>query len=273
MRSENSNIHENVDAIIWYQKTSSLYPISTFLHPGLLPIGDQFTTDPKHNLPNLDWMILHLKRSGIRKINVISEENFKGLNLYYENTYQDIDLNFHQDNVISYINNREENLEHTFIINGLFFSNANYNKAITEHLIKENKATLLSFKGLKYRVGLVSINLDNNRVYSFQEKPIDKTKTVNSNVLIVNNQHVEILDLENIKLNKTPEFPKNRLSKLIQILIQNGYLKNSMIEPIEEELYIISLNSIEEWRKMNIESFIKMYSFLHDEVSALIENH
>ena len=193
MSSNDLNIGKNIDAIIWYEKTRSLYPISNFLHPGLLPIGNQFTTDQKHNLPNLDWMILHLKRSGIRKISVISEENFKGLNLYYSNNHQELDLSFHQDNIISFINKRKEKLNHTFIINGLFFSNANYNKAIKEHLIKENRATLLSFKGLKYRVGLVTIDLETNRVNSFREKPIDKTKNINSNVLIVRNKFVFIL--------------------------------------------------------------------------------
>ena len=171
---------DDVQVIIWYEKSVDLHPITEYLHPGILPIGEAFSDNPLHNFPNLDWLIRFYSWQGVRTFKILSEEAFTGLNNFYT-CFSELEIEFVNINLLTYIKSMEKETiknKYSIIVSGSLFCNADFLTPLLIHTEKSQLATLLSFRGLKYRVGLVELN-DNGLVTDFKEKPTDKTKLVN----------------------------------------------------------------------------------------------
>ncbi|MCY3413603.1 MAG: hypothetical protein INQ03_18315 [Candidatus Heimdallarchaeota archaeon] len=263
MWKQSLDVLNNVQVIIWYEKPLDLLPISDYLHPGLLPIGEPFSKSKYHNLPNLDWLIRHYHYHGVCKFKIISEEDFKGLNHYY-NEFDGMDIQFINTNLLDYLIELEKATHDqvfSIIVSGYVLSNADFHQALINHQDHEYAATLFSFRGLKYQVGLVELD-DFNLVTSFREKPIDKSKLVNSNMLIITNDRIGQFNIVNLQKSFVKE--SSLIKQLIHHIKESVELKNYELDGINGPLEVINLSSIETWIKMNPEDIIQMFTYLTD---------
>lgn len=253
---------DEVQVIIWYEKSIDLHPITEYLHPGLLPVGEAFSDNPLHNFPNLDWLIRFYAWQGVRKFKILSEEDFTGLDNFYSD-FPELNIEFININLLTYIKNMEEyKIEEKFsiIVSGFLFCNADFLTPLLIHSQKSQQATLLSFRGLKYRVGLVELN-SNGLVTDFKEKPTDKTKLVNSNILIITNYKIKEFNMD--ELIKKYDEQSSSITQLIHHIKNTGRFRNIELGGVEgETLWVTDLSSIETWIKLDIDNFIKQYSFL-----------
>ncbi len=261
---------KNVAAIIYYSKNINLYPISEFLHPGIIPIGDAYSSNPLHNLPNLDWKIAHLKYFGIEKIYIVSEFPLLGIELFYKSNknihFYDISKNMQAHNGFFNIYNlkNKTNIDIFFIENGMIFSNINYKLSIKDHIANNHVSTLIGTHGYKYRVGIA--RAFNNKIIHFEEKPFDETMTVNTNTIIINSDLLFSI-LDTYKNDTDINDIKNNINLqkiLIEYSIKSKILKLSKSSIIGSKLVIYDLRKIENWIKLNINDFINNFSYLSD---------
>lgn len=255
---------KDTQVIIWYEKALDLNPIADYLHPGLLPIGEAFSDDPIHNLPNLDWIIRHYAYMGVRTFKILSEEPFLGLQNFYKISFDSLSFEFFNIDLLDYLKfmeNGKYSEKYSMIISGYIFSNADFHHALLYHTKHIHEATLLSFRGLKYQVGLVDIEDSTSIVENFREKPIDNTKLINSNILILTNSRIKNIKINEL-INKYNPM-ENTIHQLINHIQKNLVLKNYELIGIDgEPLRVMNLSSIEVWIKMNVKQFLSNYHFL-----------
>ncbi len=248
--------------VIWYERSLDMNPIAEYLHPGLFPIGSAFSDDPRHNFPNLDWIIMHYAYLGVRSFIIVSEDSFTGLQNYYLD-FRGLNIRFINNNLLTFLNEIDKlsSIEkYSMIVSGYLFSNADFYAPMIYHLQHECEVTLITFRGLKYNVGLVKFEKD-NLVSSFKEKPIDKSKLVNSNILIISNDKIKNLNISSLFESYNPDI--SSINQFIHHIKNNLTIKNFELQGIDDQpLWVMNLSSIEAWIKLDIDNFLNRYNFL-----------
>ena len=130
----------NCKIIILYDQNHQLYPISDWLHPGLIPIGDGNFDELIQDLPNLEWFLRHLGWLGFYQIDILTSDKLRGLDLISEMVTEPMKLNFVKDNLVDYIINSDDNNENIVIVQGLNLTNSDLRRAFELHLEKQNIA-------------------------------------------------------------------------------------------------------------------------------------
>ncbi len=254
---------KNCKIIVYYDQNHQLYPLSDWLHPGLIPIGDGNFDELFQDLPNLEWFLRHLGWLGFYQIDVLTSEKLRGLDLISEMVTKPMNLNFERGNLIEKIIQSKDVYEYIIITPGLNLTNSNLRAVLLLHQQNQNIATILSIRGLKFQVGLVTYNETNNLITDFKEKPLDRRQLVNSGILILNikNQNIQKILLQ---LNNTTNNRTESIHELIQLLIANQLLDTIELTGNDEEPWFLNLSKIETWIKFNPQKFIHKFSHLFE---------
>lgn len=265
---------DNCKVIITYDKNHQLYPISDWLHPGLIPIGNGDFDELYQDLPNLEWFLRHLGWLGFYNVDVSSSERLRGLDLINETISKPMNLRFLVDDWIDEIINMSESVENIILVSGLYLTNSDLRKAVLHHCQLGNSATLLAVRGLQFQVGLVTFDEETNLISDFQEKPIDKTQLVNSKILILNlkNEYSKDLLMEFREYIQKISNLNNQLNQsiinidctneLIQFLIKKDMLSTIELTGVKGEPWFLDLSKIETWIKLDPQFFIQNFKHL-----------
>jgi NDP-sugar pyrophosphorylase family protein len=253
--------------LVYYKNEDEIYPISDWLHPGMLPIGNSY--DPQDeatilDLPNFEWIIRHLVWQGFRNVSVYSEIEFRGLDYFCESLFSKTNFQFFQKDFFSLILNSKDNADDLIIFSGLKVTNLDLKNVLSSHRNLGNPASLVGIRGIKFEVGLVEFDHDSYEVTKFEEKPMERTQLVNSDILILNLKHVEVTNLiQNFNKNNETTL-SNLIESLIQALIDEKLLYMIEGNGIESEVWSMDLSIIETWAKLNSNQFIKRFKHLFD---------
>lgn len=261
---------KNSKVFIVYGREANLYPISEWIHPGALPIGTGLTDDITQDLPNLDWLVRHLAWMGFRDITILSNVPYKGLNLFYEDYFPRLDIIFRDipsTNELKQFFKNEENRD-LIILSGYTATNADLRHSLLLHRQRNNNISLLSIRGLKFRIGLADIDKGSNEILDFKEKPTDKSQLVNSNIVILNSSRIRDIIDEDSNIWKEIESIKYsneilELSEIIEIFIKKNIVNTVELTGVEDEPWFQDLSQLETWVKLDYDEFIDNYSHLY----------
>lgn len=272
-----TNALENCKVVIWFDDSDNLFPINEWLHPGSIPIGNGLIDDFKQDLPNIEWLIRHLAWQGFVDITILSSLPFKGLDLIFRNEFDGINLDFYNGNLWDYISNiGKQKANHVLIIPGLIASNADFGAVLNLHKQSSNLASILTFRGINFRVGLASIQKSSSIIVKFEEKPFDSSQLSNSRILIISlnelssktmnnliNEFTENLeinqDIDNIRGN-TDHF----LHQLLNRMIDNKLLSSIELSGVNSDIWHTELSYLDGWLKLDFDKFIERFSHLYE---------
>lgn len=252
---------KNCKIIVYYDQNHQLYPLSDWLHPGLIPIGDGNFDELYQDLPNLEWFLRHLGWLGFYQIDILTSEKLRGLDLISEMVTKPMKLSFEKGNLIEKIIQSKDFAEYIIIAPGLNLTNSDLRSVLLLHQQKNNIATILSVRGLKFQVGLVTYNTNNYLITNFKEKPVDKTQLVNSGILILNVKNQDIQGIL-LQLDKTTRNQTESIHEFIQLLIANQLLDTIELTGEDEKPWFLDLSKIESWIKLDPHHFIENFSHL-----------
>ncbi len=252
--------------IIIYYNDSELYPITEWLHPGTLPIGTGLHDDIRQDLPNLDWLIRHAAWMGFQKITVVSHEPFKGLDLFYKDFMNGLDIKFTNEHISEVLKSKiTKGSNQLILLSGLIHTNANLRHAFMLHKQRENLISLLSIRGLQFRVGLADLSGDD--VKSFREKPLDKTLLVNSNIIIIDAKSlVDDKELHSKLISRIDGHGysiEEIIRHTINFFISEELMKSVELTGVSDDPWFLDLSQLENWVKLDHDQFIEMFSHLY----------
>ncbi|MDH5401073.1 MAG: hypothetical protein OEY49_01170 [Candidatus Heimdallarchaeota archaeon] len=259
---------DNCEIIIWYGSLENLYPISQWIHLGAFPIGYGTLDDIRQDLPNLDWIIRHLAWLGFNKFRIISISDYNGLELFYQNYFENLDITFAYSNLYEFIYQRNSNTNgQLIIIPGHLQTNADLRHALLLHRQRGNEISLLAIRGLQFRVGLAEVKVENNLniVSKFQEKPLNKSELISSEIIIINDKLFNSTLLKELNYTQTPGKDISEeafLNEILDLIIQKKELSEIELTGITGEPWFIDLSDLETWVKLDHDNFIRKFSHL-----------
>lgn len=274
---------ENCEVIIWFDTNDTLYPMSEWLHLGLIPVGNGHKEGLIYDLPNLEWMIRHLAWLGFRNITIYSANPLKGLNVALRKVDSRINLTFYEDFWFTGLPKDKIPVKSDLIIiSGSHITNADFRNGLLLHRQRKNEASILALRGLRYTVGLVNVKNDEfNSVQVFREKPLDTSILINSGAIILSSELIshsnftanverllnEIKDEDLIKnfngINQNISVSQSIKSQLLDVLISKEQLSAIELTGVSGEPWFIDLSSIETWVKMDFNDFIERFNHLY----------
>jgi len=256
---------DDAEVVIYYNQ-SSLYPISEWLHPGALPIGTGTKDDIRQDLPNLDWIIRHLLYLGFRKITVASHESFKGLDRFYRNFDDEVEIVFTTEHFSEILKSILSNdCKDVVLLSGLIPTNADLRHSLMLHRQRDNVASLLSIRGLQFRIGVAEVD-DKDYITHFREKPIDRGLLINSNISIVDTKKLlysgfdykELIDL----IDGHGYSIEQIATKTINHFAEKGMLSSVELTGMTRSPWFVDLSQLETWVKLDHDEFIEHFSHL-----------
>ena len=258
---------EDCKVMVWYSKHNDLYPLSDWIHPGAIPIGTGETDSPYYDLPNYEWMSRHLGWLGFRDILISSPILGKGIESILlkisKNQIHEFLFGYWYENLPKLVNEWKRDV---MLVYGLNLTNSDLRHALLLHRQRRSKATLLSIRGLKFNVGLVKLNMDTKIIEAFQEKPVDRSQLLSSNILILDTSDqtvVEIIKECTASIpKKLKDEPSQILNKLLNQMIEKEILDTVELTGISDEPWFLDLARLENWIKLDVEEFINNFGHL-----------
>jgi NDP-sugar pyrophosphorylase family protein len=259
---------DNCHTLIWYGDSEGLYPISQWLHPGSIPVGNGNTDGIIYDLPNLEWQIRHLAWQGFRDITIISQEGYKGLDLLFADYFEGITLNFVNGSLWDILG-QMQNTQQVLLIPGLTLSDADFGSSLVSHRHQGNITSVLSIRGLQFRVGLVQIDIT-KKITEFVEKPIDRTQLLNSGVVIIDLQKIQThlkmvsnISHQTAKTDALTSQGQEELNSLLRLLIDDGLLSTIELTGVTGEPWFLDLSILENWVRLDFDYLLSKFTHLY----------
>lgn len=253
--------------VIFYSDSDGLQPLDNYLHPGIWLIGNKSIVDERsqNNISLIEWIVRHLNFQGVKEFTIVGGQRVLQLTsitkLLMKQLGVDITIIPH---TLSHMAERLMLLpdEDFVLYPGTVLTNADIRPLLTE--LNGGAMEILVSRGVKYRVGIATIDPTTNLITEFKEKPYDKSLSSNTGIVALKGGWKDILS-DYLAKNKSSS-SDNIFNEFLHDSAHKSLVKVQLMKSInQQDPWWINFDNLETWIKLDIDLIINRMDHLSEQ--------